>query len=304
MNDGYIHTALRAAERTLALHRNVAHDGLLRYKLKKLIRHPYRYMRVAAYKLHMLGEVARARTFFGAHITVPLSDVNAVDLYYAGCLRAASEGYVTRFLLQTIKPGSIFYDIGANYGFYSVLATFRGAHVHAFDPSSHCAPLLMETFRSQHGYPPIVFNQIALADGAETVEYFDMSAGHKSGMSTINAAVALSSPMAYTTSQVRAMTLDKYVDTHEIPDVIKIDTEGSEALILAGAQRLLSSHSPTIVMEVWGKGQSGAENSARAITLLTEAGYRAHSIMGDGSITPTGIHLEMIGENNNFVFKK
>src|SRR6266480_1129083 len=42
---------------------------------------------------------------------------------------------VQRVLQERLKPGSVFYDVGANIGFYSLLAARQGAQVFAFERS-------------------------------------------------------------------------------------------------------------------------------------------------------------------------
>lgn len=295
--------ALASAERAMDIHLNKAGSSLLIYKIKKAIRHPYRSMRLAAFKKGLVADSgAWAKTFSGVALFVPLSDVNAADLYYAGCLRA-SEGYVTRFLMNTVRPGTVFYDIGANYGYYSVLALSLGAEVHAFEPSLHCLAYLRVSIAAHSEKAHMNLNPAALSDVSGSIDFFDTSEGHKSGMSTIEERVAESNKMAYQKRLVSVTTLDTYARSHPVPTVIKIDTEGSEAKVIAGAQKLLADQSPIIVMEIWESPQ-GIENSRAILRLLQKAGYVPHEIAEDGSIHPRDINFGEIGENNNFVFKK
>ncbi len=294
---------LESAEYALDQHRNVAGDSLIVYKVKKAIGHPLRYGRLVAQKRGLVGESAWARTFFGTKLRVPLSDVNAADLYYAGSLRKQSEGYVTRFFLDIIRPGAVFYDVGTNYGFYSSLALTMGAQVHAFEPSPHCLSYLRESFAASNDRARVTLNPIVLSDTPGRVDFFDMSEGHKSGMSTIESSIAQGSGMHYKKRSVEASTLDRYVATNPPPTVMKIDTEGSESKVLKGAHALLRDHSPVIVVELWG-GEQDTGNSQEAVSLLMSLGYRSFAIQNDGSTLPVTIDVSRIGENNNFVFKK
>ncbi|MBZ0103668.1 MAG: FkbM family methyltransferase, partial [Thermoanaerobaculia bacterium] len=52
------------------------------------------------------------------------------------------------------------------------------------------------------------------------------------------------------TVEVEAVTLDQLLAKHPPPTLVKIDTEGSEAPILAGAERLLGEIRPTFLIEV------------------------------------------------------
>jgi hypothetical protein len=59
-------------------------------------------------------------------------------------------------------------------------------------------------------------------------------------------------------------------DVGEVPDIIKIDAEGAEVEVLAGAQRLLSEAGPVLLVETNKSG--GAVRS-----FLEPFGYRVHA---------------------------
>lgn len=299
MSDRSLIQSLVVAESLVDVFLNVQKKPLMVYRADKFFHRPFRYALLLAAKAGVIKS-AQTRTFFGSSFAVPLSDVNGAALYYAGCLRDA-ESYVTRFLVNELKNNSVFYDVGANYGFYSALALSRGAIVHAFDPSEHCMQFLKRNTGASNERTTL--NQVALSDAEGTVDFFDTSFGYKSGMSTISEVIARSNSMAYQKSVVPAMKLDTYVQNHDIPTIIKIDVEGAEAKVLNGARETLRSHAPTLVVEIWGSSVSRA-NSYATLALLDELGYRSHMIASDGSVYPVEVNLDEIGENNNFVFMK
>jgi hypothetical protein len=49
---------------------------------------------------------------------------------------------------------------------------------------------------------------------------------------------------------VRTSAIDEEFKTMPTPDLVKIDVEGSENAVLAGATRLLESHRPELIVEV------------------------------------------------------
>lgn len=294
-----IEHSLVVAEKAIDIYLNARNESLVAYRIRKFFHHPFRFVVLIAAKIGVIKS-ARARTFFRAACTVPLSDVNGAALYYAGCLRGA-EGYVTRFLAHTLQSDSVFYDIGANYGFYSTLALSFGSEIHAFEPSSHCMRFLKINTDAFNGRTTL--NHLALSDSEGEVDFFDMSSGRKSGMSTINTAIAQASPVTYKKSVVPTITLDNYVQHHSVPTIMKIDVEGAEAKVLEGARETLRTHAPTLVVEIWGSSV-GMANSRATLSLLKELGYHSYAIESDGSVRPTEINLLDIGDNNNFVFKK
>jgi len=57
------------------------------------------------------------------------------------------------------------------------------------------------------------------------------------------------------------------------PDLIKIDVEGFEPLVLKGALRTLTKHSPVIIIEVKGIGYS-KDNPKESLDILSSLGYK------------------------------
>jgi FkbM family methyltransferase len=55
-----------------------------------------------------------------------------------------------------------------------------------------------------------------------------------------------------TTRVVPQVTLDSVAAEHDLaPDLVKIDVEGSELAVLAGAQQVLTRARPLLVLESW-----------------------------------------------------
>ena len=73
-----------------------------------------------------------------------------------------------------------------------------------------------------------------------------------------------------TTRTVPCMTLDGMLDDYDIPDLVKIDTEGGEELVLKGAPRLLAERKTSWLIEFH------SPKLRRACTaILAAAGYQA-----------------------------
>jgi FkbM family methyltransferase len=148
------------------------------------------------------------------------------------------EREILQCFLGLLKPDDVVYDIGASVGLFTVAAARRVARgvVYTFEPDPDTRARLIEN---------VALNQLenvhvmpwAVSDSAsEVVLYTDGAAGFAPSF------VRQERPGA-PTGQVRVSTraLDDALAQNELPlpDVLKIDIEGAEALCLAGAARLL-----------------------------------------------------------------
>lgn len=148
-------------------------------------------------------------------------------------------------LRSVLRPDDVAFDIGANIGWYTVnlaLLLPKG-RCHAFEPMPPTFERLTRNCALNGLGENIEFNQIALGDqeGSVTLHSFDsLGHGHNS--------LSTRGRTDYTTWDVAITTLNEYVDRNAIKrvDLVKMDVEGAEMGVLAGADRLFSLESPPI----------------------------------------------------------
>lgn len=157
-----------------------------------------------------------------------------------------------RFVAQFLKPEMTFFDIGANQGFYTLLAAkyvgLKGK-VFAFEP-------VPREFRN--------LNWNILINRFQNIKAEPVALGVQEGFTDMF--VCLDGKGAYSSLQppsekVRAKrklikvpitTLDEYVQGNNISsiDFIKIDVEGGELSVLKGGINVLSKLRPVLMCEV------------------------------------------------------
>lgn len=213
--------------------------------LGKLVRLPLRLVPRTAVVPVMSGPLRGARWIVGA----------ATHGSWLGTYEAAKQQLIERAL----KPGSVFYDVGANAGFYSLLASKRGARAYAFEPLPENLRFLNEHVRLNAANVVVV----EAAVGREAGEA-------KFAISESRAQGALSSEG---TLLVKVVSLDGFIAAgHPAPDVIKMDIEGGEVEALRGMGETLA-RKPTIFL---------ATHSERiheeCLAILEAAGYRTSLI--------------------------
>lgn len=134
--------------------------------------------------------------------------------------------------LHVLRPGDLFLDIGSNVGSYTILASgVSGATTWAFEPD----PVTLEYLKRN-----IVLNRLE-----DRVKVFDCALGDSDGevfftvgLDTNNK--VLTKPGGETARRVQQRRLDS-LTTSVSPFMIKMDTEGHEDHVFAGAEATLES---------------------------------------------------------------
>ena len=158
------------------------------------------------------------------------------------------EPEVQEVLREQLRPGMSFYDIGANIGFFSLLAARivgKEGHVVAFEADPEVAVRLREhVVRNEFGW--IAVEEKAVWSEPRTV-YFartdpatspDRGLGHVVPEGVSDAI------------QIVAESLDAYALTQRAPDFMKWDVEGAEVEVFRGARRVLKENRPGIICEM------------------------------------------------------
>lgn len=193
------------------------------------------------------------------------------EIYYGGVHESAE----TTFLRSRVETGSVCFDIGANVGYYSLLFASLASEgkVHSFEP----VPLnfyVLCTNRLLNRFSNLMANPCAVGDSNGTVGF--VVSRDSAFSSLVDTGMK---PMAMEIS-VPITRLDTYCEANNVTgiDVLKVDVEGAEAKVLAGANRLFAdrSHRPrTVMLELYEPMLSRYDSSIDQILCAMERfGYR------------------------------
>jgi FkbM family methyltransferase len=154
------------------------------------------------------------------------------------------EPEVSRQLLSELRDGDVFYDIGANVGYYTCAALKRGVKsVHAFEPDPITASVLRLNL-GLNGLAGASCQVIETALGSRTASgVFHRSHVSNTGRSGFRPVDAVAS------FEVSIETIDALIAARHTPTptVLKLDVEGLELEVLLGARRLLESSPPRLI---------------------------------------------------------
>lgn len=167
----------------------------------------------------------------------------------AGFVSGDYEVPVQEAVASLLREGDVFYDIGANVGFFSVLGgrlVGQGGAVYAFEPVPANAAMVERNAR---------LNRL------QNVEVLRIAVSHQAGRSELYLAhyaggAALKSagvpPDLAGSIVVDTSPIDDLVKRRRIrpPDVVKIDVEGAEKDVLQGMLDVLREWKPKVILEV------------------------------------------------------
>jgi FkbM family methyltransferase len=192
-----------------------------------------------------------------------------------------------RFLWTNLKPGSVFLDIGAHHGIYSIVAAKKAGPtgtVVSFEPSSReyrrlRLHLRLNRLRSVRAEP------LALGSAARTQRFFQIT----SGDNTRGGFRPPASDDRVSEISVETVRLDDYVSQFPLKrvDLVKLDVEGGEREVLGGASLVLTKFRPIFICEVLdATTQAWGYNAREIILMLQSFGFNWFEIRPDGSIVP------------------
>jgi FkbM family methyltransferase len=207
--------------------------------------------------------------------------LNQQDAIVSGSLALGFyETFVIDVIENLLRPGMTFLDVGANIGLYTALAARivgPSGRVIAVEPSSSNCAVIKETVRL-NAFSNVTIFEGAASDEAGRAALFlcdDNPADHRLHDRSGKRAKV----------EVETITLDALAAEHGVgrADVIKIDTQGAEASVLAGMTELLAVNpAPMITLEFWPWGLSQAGSDPRALLDgIIAAGFSLYELDGD-----------------------
>jgi FkbM family methyltransferase len=192
----------------------------------------------------------------------------------AAYVKGAVEVPVQETLSASLKTGAIFYDVGANVGFFSVLAgriVGSAGTVYAFEPVPQNASRLENNARLNN-LNNVEVIKIALSGRCGQSEL--LLARHSGGAVLRGAGI----PPDFTESiAVETYTMDVFIEKEQLrpPNLVKIDVEGAELDVLKGMSGVLRKYGPKIILEIDDKVQSRCLDKLSACRkFLRDMGYK------------------------------
>ncbi|HXM47352.1 MAG TPA: FkbM family methyltransferase [Pyrinomonadaceae bacterium] len=176
------------------------------------------------------------------------------------------EFYDMAFALHLLRRDDVFVDVGANVGVYTVLASAVGASSISIEPIENAFDQLMLNIHLNNLSDRVDAHRIGVGSKKGTLKftYALDTTNH-----VVDGAEAKDTPVC----EVEVATLDSIVDAVE-PVLLKIDVEGFETEVIAGADEVLSKESLlAVVMELNGSGRRYGYDEDRVFESMRDYGF-------------------------------
>ena len=186
---------------------------------------------------------------------------------YASFRAGTAEPAVQEALRSVIGPGQVFYDMGANIGYFALaVARMVGpeGHVYAFEPDPvNIEQLEVNARLNELDNVTVVMSVVWSSSGSVSFARADAETTPSRGLGHVD-----HDGEGKDSIQVTSVSLDDFIRDNRAPDLIKSDVEGAEVEVFDGAAATLRSM-PTILCEMHSDG-AGRELFAR----FERLGYR------------------------------
>lgn len=286
-------------------------------KVKRLLSNPFKYiyailLKNGIYPITHKEVMVTCRMFTGKTITILLPA--STDIYLTGGKTHPSEIRLARFLINNLYPGDTFWDIGAHYGYFSLLAhELVGKEGRII--SVEAAPATFNILQKNSGKKEhIKVLNNAVSDQTGKITFYELPNLY----SEYNSVDVSQFEQEEWFSKIKAkkvvmdaISLDDLAtqNSKHSPNIIKIDVEGAESAVIKGAVNLLNdpAKNTTLVMEYL-EPKRNNESHKKAVQQLKQWGYKTYIIEADGSLSICeDIEQHLSGkqlESDNIVFKK
>ncbi|MCP4123055.1 MAG: FkbM family methyltransferase [Bacteroidetes bacterium] len=286
-------------------------------KLMRLTHAPFKYLNgqlfsKIVYPFLKQGKPVTCRTFFNEQMNLLLPA--AMDIYLCGGKTHDSEIRLSRFIVNTLKQNDVFIDIGAHFGFYSLLASQlvgTNGSVISIEASNEIFRILNKN-TCQHAN--IQSFNIVCSDRNEMMEFHEfpmlfseynsISPGQYEGTSWFRN----NKPHVI---QAEGKTIDSLLTQLKTnPDFIKIDVEGAEREVIDGMTHTLDD-SESLIISMEYHADSGKNKAHKeAANILMNKNYLANIVNKKGKlerISTSGIGRYLLNSNldsDNIIFRR
>ncbi|MFX0141666.1 MAG: FkbM family methyltransferase [Candidatus Hodarchaeota archaeon] len=207
---------------------------------------------------------------------------------------------LTRMVLEYLKPGMTFFDIGAHFGYFTLLGSFivgKNGQVHSFEPTPSSFKILKANVVNKEN---VIINNQAVFSRPLSILINDYGPRFSAFNSIYDARLPkdILQKLEIKKYRAKSISIDNYVESNGvIPNFIKIDAESSEYEILLGMRKTIAKFHPIISVEIGDMLVRGVPKSKDLIDFLVSKNYHPYKFK-DGKILKQALDEEQYQYNN------
>lgn len=216
-------------------------------------------------------------------------------------IKGSYEQSTSETFVKYLKPDSCIIDIGANIGYYSLLAASQcpRGKVFSFEPDNNNFQLL-KTSIAYNGFEEIIqLYNFAVSDANKTIIISDLGNTSNSGARVTSENEDLlksvvSAPNA-NFKKIEAVQLDSFLKEIKV-DIVKIDIEGHEPYAIRGMMNILKRDKPIIFAEFAPSNLKlfGGIEPSDFLEIFLEIGYYISLVQRSGKLIKFGKDIPAI----------
>lgn len=201
------------------------------------------------------------------------------------------ERHVRKWLTERLKPGNVFFDVGAHHGLVSMWASTlvgESGRVYAFEPSPANLSIMQWHRRWNRLSSWVLVNKAICDESAEASSFILIDSGDSPMNSLVTNITRLPSMQGRTMGNItiETVSLDDFCQSaHARPDVLKIDVEGAELSVLRGGRCLLRESRPVIILAVHPHLLQPDQSTHHIMELLVGDGYKVFDWEGGPAVS-------------------
>jgi FkbM family methyltransferase len=156
-------------------------------------------------------------------------------------IRGTYERQATEAIARLLRPNDVCYDLGASIGYLSLLMARNARFVYCFEPAPHAATEIVRSMAA-NGFKNYAIVPSPVTDSVRQVRFAITDVAYGSAISEQST--------RWPELMLTSTTLDRFIQGHDAPDFVKMDVEGEEDHVLAGAGTLLARRSTVFCCEL------------------------------------------------------
>jgi FkbM family methyltransferase len=151
------------------------------------------------------------------------------------------EKYETALMMSQIGKNEVAVDVGANIGYYTMLLAQRAKKVYAIEPDREIFGILKKNVE-ENNLKNVVLVNAAAGDQKGRIKFYKNEENDGDGR-------VVKSQNGKFVGFVNCLRLEKILQNEQKISLIKVDTQGYEPAVIAGAKKIIEKDSPVLFLE-------------------------------------------------------